>query len=50
MGLDAGAVVGPDLRVHGLRGLRVCAASIMPALVQGSPYAAVVMLAERGLR
>lgn len=47
MGSDAEAVVGPDLRLRGLEGLHICDASVMPRLVSGSPYAAVVMLAER---
>lgn len=47
MGSDGDAVVGPDLRLRGLEGLHICDASVMPRLVSGSPYAAVVMLAER---
>jgi choline dehydrogenase/4-pyridoxate dehydrogenase len=50
MGLvtDASAVVGPDLRVHGLDALRVVDASVMPDLVGGMINAPVVMIAERG--
>ena len=49
MGLvtDASAVVGPDLRVHGLDALRVVDASVMPDLVGGMINAPVVMIAER---
>jgi choline dehydrogenase/4-pyridoxate dehydrogenase len=44
---DAAAVVGPDLRVHGLDALRVVDASVMPDLVGGMINAPVVMIAER---
>jgi len=46
--IDAAAVVGPDLRVHGLDALRVVDASVMPDLVGGMINAPVVMIAERG--
>jgi 4-pyridoxate dehydrogenase len=45
---DASAVVGPDLRVHGLDALRVIDSSVMPDLVGGMINAPVVMIAERG--
>ena len=44
---DASAVVGPDLRVHGLEALRVVDASIMPDLVGGMINAPVVMIGEK---
>lgn len=47
MGLDAEAVVGPDLGVRGLDNLFVCDASIMPAITTGPVNAAIVAIAER---
>jgi choline dehydrogenase len=48
MGLDALAVVDDRLRVHGISGLRVIDASIMPRITSGNTNAPTVMIAEQG--
>jgi choline dehydrogenase-like flavoprotein len=48
MGVDSRAVVDDRLRVHGVAGLRVIDASIMPRIISGNTNAPTVMIAEQG--
>ena len=48
MGADALAVVDDRLRVHGIEGLRVIDASVMPRITSGNTNAPTYMIAERG--
>lgn len=47
MGSDSMAVVDDQLRVHGVKNLRVVDASIMPTVISGNTNAPTIMIAER---
>ena len=47
MGIDADAVVDPQLRVHGIANLRVADASIMPQICSGNTNATAIMIGEK---
>jgi choline dehydrogenase len=47
MGSDANAVVDRSLKVHGVEGLRVCDASIMPTMVASNTNAPSILIGEK---
>lgn len=47
IGTDDMAVVAPDLRVHGIEGLRVADASVMPVVTTGNTNAPAMMIGEK---
>jgi choline dehydrogenase-like flavoprotein len=50
MGEDGGSVVNAALQVHGVAGLRVADASVMPRIPRAHPNATVTMIAEKAAR
>lgn len=47
MGVDEMAVVDPQLRVHGVDGLRICDSSVMPSLIGSNTNAPTIMIGEK---
>lgn len=47
MGVDEMAVVDPQLRVHGLDGIRICDSAAMPSLIGSNTNAPTIMIAEK---
>jgi choline dehydrogenase len=47
MGNDSSSVVDSELKVHGIRNLRVVDASVMPTITSGNTNAPTMMIAER---
>ncbi len=47
MGIDLDSVVDPELRVHGVEGLRIADASVMPVLINANTNGPTLMIAEK---
>jgi choline dehydrogenase len=51
MGVDANAVVDPsNMKVHGLEGLRIADATVIPRMISGNLQTPTIMIAERAAR
>lgn len=50
MGTDEGSVIDPQLRVHGIAGLRVADASVMPTITTGNTNAPSILIGYRGAK
>jgi choline dehydrogenase len=48
MGSDSSSVLDPQLRVRGVKGLRVIDASVMPKITSANTNAATLMVGEKG--
>ncbi|WP_264992283.1 GMC family oxidoreductase, partial [Mycobacterium montefiorense] len=47
MGIDKHAVVDPQLRIHGVTGLRIASAAVMPTITSGNTNAPAMMIGDR---
>ncbi|OXM46185.1 oxidoreductase, partial [Amycolatopsis thailandensis] len=50
MGTDAESVVDPELAVHGIGGLRIADASVLPRVTTGNTNAPAVLVGEQAAR
>ena len=47
MGVDKGSVVAPNLKLNGIKGLRIADGSVLPHLVSSNTNAPILMIGER---